>query len=247
MKISERSNNRIRRFHTGRIIEHWIAIIAVCILVITGLSQKFYYLKVSQWFILQMGGIDNVRFLHRYTGSVFILLSIVHIIVAVIGVVFKEWKATMIITKKDFLDAIQNIKYYLGITNTPAQCHRYNYKQKFEYWVILTGAILMGISGLVLWFPIFFTRFLPGEVIPLAKALHSNEALLLFLIISIWHIYNAIFSPDVFPIDTSIFTGYLSRERMLREHPLELAEIEGNDFEKKEKEFRNLYMKEERV
>ncbi|MFI5323980.1 MAG: hypothetical protein ACHQ6U_10705, partial [Thermodesulfobacteriota bacterium] len=54
-----------------------------------------------------------------------------------------------------------------------------------------------------------------------------NEALLAFLVIVIWHIYNAIFSPEVFPLDTSIFTGKISRERMLHEHPLELASIEG--------------------
>jgi hypothetical protein len=77
--------------------------------------------------------------------------------------------------------------------------------------------------------PILFTRFLPGETIPAAKALHSNEALVIFLINAIWHIYNSIFSPEVFPLDTSIFTGYISRDRMLREHPLELAEIEGVD------------------
>ncbi len=89
----------------------------------------------------------------------------------------------------------------------------------------------MASSGLVLWFPMTFTRFLPGEVVPLAKALHSNEALLLFIIIAIWHVYNAIFSPDVFPLDTSIFTGYISEERMQKEHPLELMEIKEKEKE----------------
>ncbi len=65
---------------------------------------------------------------------------------------------------------------------------------------------------------------LPGEIIPAAKVLHTNEALVVFLIIAIWHIYNAIFSPEVFPLDTSIFTGYISKERMLREHSEELEE-----------------------
>jgi hypothetical protein len=66
-----------------------------------------------------------------------------------------------------------------------------------------------------------------GEIIPAAKVLHSNEALVVFLIISVWHIYNAIFSPEVFPLNMSIFTGSLSRERMVHEHVLELESIEG--------------------
>ena len=84
----------------------------------------------------------------------------------------------------------------------------------------------MILSGLVLWFPMKITHLLPGELIPVSKALHTNEAMLIFIVLALWHIYNAIFSPDVFPLDTSMFTGKISRERMVREHPLELARIE---------------------
>jgi formate dehydrogenase subunit gamma len=89
----------------------------------------------------------------------------------------------------------------------------------------------MMLTGAILWFPAVVTKFLPGEIIPAAKVLHTNEALVVFLIIAIWHIYNAIFSPDVFPLDTSIFTGYISKERMLREHSEELDETEVSEGE----------------
>jgi len=85
---------------------------------------------------------------------------------------------------------------------------------------------LMMLTGFILWFPSVVTKYLPGEIIPAAKVLHTNEALVVFLIIAIWHVYNAIFSPEVFPMDTSIFTGYISKARMFREHPDELAEME---------------------
>ncbi|GBE00059.1 formate dehydrogenase, cytochrome b556(fdo) subunit [bacterium BMS3Abin07] len=222
-------DEKIRRFSNYRIIEHWVLLITFIILVLTGLSQKFYYLAVSQWFILRIGGIDSLRYVHHYTALVFLSLVTVHVIVAVSGIVFKKWRPSMVITGKDFTDAADNIKYYIGMKDHPAACDRYNYKQKFEYWVVLMGAIVMIASGLVLWFPVFATQFLPGEIIPVAKVLHSNEALLIFLIIAIWHIYNAIFSPEVFPLDTSIFTGYISRERMISEHPLELERMEGTD------------------
>jgi cytochrome b subunit of formate dehydrogenase len=89
----------------------------------------------------------------------------------------------------------------------------------------------MMATGFILWFPVMVTHFLPAELIPAAKAAHTNEALLAFLVIIIWHIYNAIFSPEVFPLDDAIFTGKISRERMLHEHPLELASIEGVSVE----------------
>jgi len=133
----------------------------------------------------------------------------------------------MIIHLKDFRDAVDNIRYYLGLSEHPARCDRYDYKQKFEYWGVVIGGILMVGTGLALWFPTVVTRLLPGQLIPVAKALHTNEALLAFLVIVTWHIYNAIFSPEVLPLDTVIFTGKISRERMIHEHPLEYERITG--------------------
>ena len=88
----------------------------------------------------------------------------------------------------------------------------------------------MIMTGLTLWFPtkvFHLIPFLPGQIIPAAKALHTNEAMLAFLVIVIWHIYNSVFSPDVFPLDTAIFTGWISKERMIHEHPLEYERLTG--------------------
>lgn len=218
---------RIRRFIPLRIAEHWLAMLTFGILVATGLAQSFFSLDISRWIIQKLGGIDTIRLLHRSTGVVFVIATLSHVVIAAAGVVLRRWQPSMVINKNDFVDAIHNIRYYLSIETSPAMCDRYTYKQKFEYWGILTGSLLMMSTGLILWFPVLVTRFLPGELIPAAKALHSNEALVIVLLIAVWHIYNSIFSPEVFPLDTSIFTGYISRERMIREHPLELARREG--------------------
>lgn len=227
VRIALKSEDRIRRFSTARIAEHWMLIVTVVILVFTGLAQRYYSLDISRWLILALGGIDNTRLIHRFTGIVFSAGITVHVIASVTGVAFRRWEPTMMINRNDFRDLVHNLKYYVGQVSHPAKCDRYNYKQKFEYWGIVTGGLLMVATGFALWFPTLVTRILPGETIPVAKALHANEALLIFLLISVWHIYNAIFSPDVFPLDKSIFTGYISRERMEREHPLELSRLEG--------------------
>jgi len=226
---------KIRRFSSYRIMEHWGIILTTMILFATGLCQRFWHLEVSQWFILKLGGIDNVRLVHRYTGLLFSFELLMNVLVGMMGVIRGKWQPTMFVTKKDYEDAIHNIKYYFGFENQLAKCDRYDYMEKFEYWTILIGGILMFMTGIILWTPTFVTRILPGEIIPAAKALHSNEAMLIFLINAVWHIYNSIFSPEAFPLDTSIFTGYISRERMIREHPLELARMEGVSPEELEK------------
>lgn len=225
--MSAAPKETIRRFGSGRIIEHQLNALVFLILVITGLSQRFHDYALSQWIILHLGGVDTVRLIHRFSGICFTILCAVHIIAASAGVLLKRFQPTMVINLNDFRDAVHNLKYYFGISNHPARCGRYDYKQKFEYWGVVVGGMLMIGTGLILWFPVTAAGFLPGEVIPAAKAAHTNEALLAFLVIVIWHVYNSIFSPEVFPLDTTIFTGSISRERMVHEHPVELAEIEG--------------------
>lgn len=217
----------IKRFGPLRLVEHWLNAGSFVLLVITGLSQKFYTYEVSQWIIGLLGGIDATRLVHRYSGIVLALMTVQHILVASFGILFLKWQPSMVIHLKDFQDAIDNIRYYLGVTEHPARCDRFDYKQKFEYWGVVVGGILMIATGFALWFPIVVTRYLPGQLIPVAKALHTNEALLAFLVIIIWHIYNAIFSPEVLPLDTVIFTGKISKERMIHEHPLEYERMFG--------------------
>jgi len=220
-----------RRFSLYRIVEHWLSASIFLALVVSGLTQRFYGIRVSQWIVMAVGGIDAMRLLHRAAGVLLLAAMAQHVVVAFYGVLSRRWHPLMMIEQEDFSAAVQNLKYYLCMADRPAACDRYTYQQKFEYWGILSGSIIMAVTGVALWFPAFVTRFLPGEVIPAAKALHTNEAMLIVLLVALWHIYNSLFSPEVFPFDTSIITGYISRERMEREHPLELARSEGGTAE----------------
>jgi cytochrome b subunit of formate dehydrogenase len=220
----------IRRFSRARVVEHWCHMAGFFFLTVTGLSQRFYYLDISREFIALAGGIDSIRLIHRGMGVLYALILVAHIAAAVAGVVFRKWQPTMLVLRRDFEDAARNMKYYVGLTDSPALCGRYTYKQKFVYWLTLTGSVIMLLTGLVLWFPVAVADIMPGQVIPAAKVMHSSHALLLFLLIALWHMYDSVFSPDVFPLDKSIFTGYITRERMRLEHPLELEEAEGVDI-----------------
>ncbi len=218
---------RFKRFSTARIVEHWVYMVIFSVLVVTGLSQKYYSSAFSEQVMLHFGGIDTVRSIHRYAGFVFSCAITAHIVIAIVGMVFKKWQPSMVIAKSDIDSAIHNVKYYLGHEQNPAMSGKYDYMQKFEYWGILTGGLIMFMTGVVLWYPLLITRFMSGEIIPAAKVLHSNEALVVILIIALWHTYNAIFSPEVLPLNASIFTGYISRERMMQQHILELARLEN--------------------
>jgi hypothetical protein len=94
------------------------------------------------------------------------------------------------------------------------------------------GAAIVAGTGFVLLYPTEITRWLPGELVPAAQVAHSYEGLMAFLVVIVWHIYNAHLNPDVFPFDTTIFTGRISRERMRHEHPLEYEQLTAEEKER---------------
>ncbi len=216
------------RFSLARRVEHHVNALLFIALVITGLSQRYHEAGWAIWVIQKLGGIDSTRLVHRYAGILFAIVIVQHLAIACYGVIFRGWQPSMVINKNDFVDALTNLKYYFGLVDEPARCDRYDYKQKFEYWGVTLGGILMVATGLILWYPVQLFRllpFLPGQFIPAAKVAHANEAMLALLVIVVWHIYNAVFSPEVFPLDTSIFTGKISLKRLQHEHPLEYEEL----------------------
>jgi formate dehydrogenase subunit gamma len=213
------------RFSPRQRAEHALMLVVFTVLCVTGLPQKFFQADISVAIINALGGIGTVRWLHRAAGVVFVLMTVWHLGFVIAQVVTGRTKLTMAVTRKDFRDAIITLKYYLGMSNEQARFGRFDYKQKFEYWGLIMGGLVVGVTGFILLFPIEVASVLPAQLIPVAKAAHSNEGLLAFLTIVTWHVYSVIFSPEVFPLDKTIFTGRISIERMRHEHPLELEEL----------------------
>lgn len=216
------------RFTLSQRIEHAIQIVSFTTLVLTGIAQKYNTHVAAEWLIHLFGGIEMTRTIHRVMGIVLIVESIVHI--AIIGWAFLKGRREfrMLPNFQDVRDAIQMVLYFVGLRKHRARFDRYDFRQKAEYWSLVWGTVVMVATGLMMWFPVETTAFLPGELIPAARAAHSGEGLLAFLAILIWHMYSAHLAPEVFPFDTTIFTGKISEDRMIHEHPLEYERLMAN-------------------
>ena len=215
----------VQRFSLWARFQHAAAIMLFGVLVLTGMPQKWPYFQVSQWTVDHLGGLVVVRWLHRAAGIGFALLVVAHLTVVIGGVLTRRMRPSMLLSKRDFSDAVDNVKYYLGYKDEPPKFGRFDYRQKFEYWGLIFGGLIMLISGFILMYPISASRVLPAELIPVAKVTHSYEALLALLIVVVWHIAASLLSPESFPMDTTIFTGKISREKLRREHTLEYEEM----------------------
>jgi cytochrome b subunit of formate dehydrogenase len=219
------------RFATGQRIEHIVLMITFTALAVTGLAQKYYTSGWGEWLILSMGGIAMTRLIHRILGVIFTLSALYHIGFLIYYLAIKRGRATMLPNLKDVSDIVDNIRHALGLQKKPAMFGRYDYRQKFEYWGILFGGTIMIVTGLILMYPIQATSFLPGQLVAAAHEAHGNEAMLAVLTIVIWHLYDVMFRPDVFPADTTMFTGKIPKWRMKEEHPLEYARLTGEKIE----------------
>jgi len=214
-------NRYLIRFSVWQRIEHALVILLFTVLAVTGLSQEFFRIPWAAGLIAAMGGIGGVRWVHRGVGIAFSVLVGLHMGTVLYQIISGRARPLLVPTRKDFRDAVIMMRYYLRLSDQKARFDRFDYRQKFEYWGMVIGSLILIATGFMLYFPVLTTRFLPGEVIPAALLMHGREGLLAFLIIITWHLYNAHLSPEAFPFDPSIFTGKVKRERMEEEHPLE--------------------------
>ena len=117
---------------------------------------------------------------------------------------------------QDLRDIIAHLKWFFGRGERP-QFDRWTYWERFDYLAVFWGVAMIGVSGLILWFPVFFSKFLPGWMINIAVVIHSDEALLAAGFIFTFHFFNTHFRIDRFPMDTVIFSGRISKTEMLQE------------------------------
>lgn len=221
--MSEQPRQEYVRFSRTDRIEHFLLMTSFTVLVITGLPQRYVSASWAEFLIGLMGGIETVRIIHRLAAIVLILESIFHIITVSYKLFVRRVSPSMLPTLQDFVDFLDALRYNLGLARRRPQYDRYNFEEKIEYWAVIWGTAVMIITGFMLWNPITTTKFLPGSWIPAAKAAHGGEALLAFLAIIVWHVYNV----HIKTFNRSMFTGKLSREEMLHEHPKELERIES--------------------
>ncbi|HSL21317.1 MAG TPA: cytochrome b/b6 domain-containing protein [Vicinamibacterales bacterium] len=222
----------VQRFSRWQRLQHFCVMVLFTLLCFTGLPQKFYESGWAASVLDFFGGIDRARWIHRACGLSFAGLMVIHFAVEISRLIQGRGSLSLVPNRQDFRDAVVTLRYYLGMSDQQARFDRFDYRQKFEYWGLVLGSVLVVSTGLVLLFPVEVTQWLPGTLVPVAMVAHSNEGLLAFLTILIWHIYNAHLNPDVFPFDTTIFTGRISLERMHHEHPRELERM-GTSAEEK--------------
>ncbi len=229
---SSRSFQRLTLFQR---IQHWIMLATFTLLALTGLPMRFPDVAWLGVIYSAVGGLVVARAIHRAAALLMVGDGVLHLgylswlLVRRRFHVLAAWP--MIPTWKDAQDWWATSLYYFGLRKTLPDYDRFNFREKFDYFAVFWGLPVMMLSGLILWFPVFFGNVLPDIAIPMAYIAHSDEAILAISAIVVWHFYNVHYNPDKFPMSRVWLTGRISEEEIAREHPLEYQRLlaQGGD------------------
>ncbi len=222
-----------RRFNNSQIITHIFIIVSFIMLALTGMMLKFSDMSWAKFLIKFFGGVEGAGTLHRIGAFITFGYFIFHLYSLI-----KQKRAgksgtkefyfgsnSLMFNKKDVQDFVASIKWFFGKGPRP-KYGRWTYWEKFDYMAVFWGVAVIGFSGLMLWFPEFFSRFFPGKFINVAQIIHSDEALLAVGFIFTIHFFNTHLRPESFPMDTVIFTGHVPADEYKEDRKAEIEELE---------------------
>src|ERR1035437_2674703 len=231
---------QVQRFSRLNRLLHILMIISFINLALTGMSLKFSYTSWAVFLSHLFGGFESAGAIHRFSAFIMVSVFAIHIVDLIrqkrkekkswISMVFGQ--DSMMFNKKDLHDLIDSLKWFLGKGERP-QYGRWTYWEKFDYFAVFWGMIVIGSTGLTLWFPEFFTQFIPGWAINVATIIHSDEALLAVGFIFTIHFFNTHLRPEKFPMDIVIFSGRYPLEEFKMDRPEEYRQlVEKGELEK---------------
>ncbi len=229
-----KANNQklYRRFNRFNRTLHVLMLLSFFTLALTGMALKFSYMAWAQVVSWLFGGFQSMGTLHRIAAVLLVGIFLSHL--------WDVWRKkrhtgetwlqmitgphSILFNKRDVKEVVQSIRWFFGIGPRP-RYGRYTYWEKFDYFAVFWGVLVIGSTGLILWFPEFFTYIVPGWFVNVATIIHSDEALLAVGFIFTIHFFNTHFRPDKFPMDPVIFTGRVTLDELKYDKPDEYQEL----------------------
>jgi formate dehydrogenase gamma subunit len=212
------ANLTVMRMSLAQRTQHVILAVSFIALAVTGFALKF----PDSWIAKAMGSSEPFRrWSHRIAGVVLLLAGAYHIIYLLMTREGRQLLKDFLPCKKDIKDVTDSARYLTGLSGDKPKIARFGYAEKMEYWAVIWGTIIMGATGVVIWFKMDVTRFLPRWAVDVAVTIHYYEAILACLAIIVWHFYHVIFDPDVYPLNWACWNGKVSKHWQEEEHPLD--------------------------
>lgn len=210
------------RMNLNQRLQHAAMAISFTVLVVSGFALA-YPGSAFAWLIVDESW---RRIIHRIAGVVMMIVGLYHVAYMIGTREGRKGLRDFWFRIKDARDLIATLKYYTGLSKVRPMVARFSYAEKLEYWAMIWGTIVMAVTGLMLWFTVTVTWFLPRWWVEVALTIHLYEAILATLAVIVWHFYHVIFDPDVYPMSFTWLDGKMTPEQYEHEHGLAFQEWE---------------------
>ena len=220
----------ILRFDRQTRLMHIVIMVTFLGLSATGLPLLFSEASWSRMLAAIFGGFHGAGLVHRFFGAT-LLIAVAYHVANIFWRAFVRgegglfWGPTSMVPQpRDVVQFVQQIRWFFG-AGPPPRFEHFAYWEKFDYWAVLWGSLLMGAAGLILWFPQAASHALPGWMFNVALFVHGAEATLAIGFIFVIHFFNGHLRPGKFPMDLVIFTGSVSDADLRQERAGEFARL----------------------
>ncbi len=217
-KNKDKNAIKIPRFTKNEVIQHMLLLISFITLAITGFALKY----PNSWWskgLLDLGMTETVRqLIHRIAAVVMMVLGVYHIIYLFVTKRGRDVLFNLLPRLDDIRDFYKNVLYYLHLSKNKPEFDKYDYAEKAEYWALIWGTIVMGVTGLFLWFPTLVGNWAPDWLIKVSETIHFYEAILATLAILVWHWFFVIFHPGEYPMSFTWIDGKMTLNHYRHHH-----------------------------
>ncbi len=232
------TGKQFQRFGPWWRLGHLLFAVSLMILTLTGMTLMYAGSAWAPVVVKLLGGPEVTATIHRVNAVIFSGVFVIHLVYIVIRLA-RKWKTfkifgpdSLIPGPQDLFDVIAMFKWFFGMAPRPV-FDRWTYWEKFDYWAPFWGVAIVGFSGLIMWFPNQTAAYLPGWVFNVAVITHGEEAFLAAVFLFTVHFFNNHFRPEKFPLDTVMFTGTMTFEHFVRDHPLHYKRlVESGELQK---------------
>ncbi|MBI9087906.1 MAG: cytochrome b/b6 domain-containing protein [Desulfobacterium sp.] len=226
-------SKRLYRFTPIQRLFHVLLVLSFLIQAASGLGRMYMETPWGQALCLMFGGYGRAGEVHRVIGLFMLVLFAVHLIYLMCCIQWRQFPGclmgpdSMVPAPRDLGHFFQHVGWFFGRCPEPP-LDRWGYWEKFDYWAVFWGMVIMGSSGLMVAYPLFTSRFMPGWGLNVAFWVHRLEALLAMGHVFMIHFFIGHLRPRHFPMDRSIFQGSARLDTVARERPAWLARLKAD-------------------
>jgi cytochrome b subunit of formate dehydrogenase len=219
-RARRKARRTVVRMNRNQRIQHFIMLSTFIILALSG----FALVWPDSWLGIAFVNESVRRWVHRVAAVAMTLLGVYHIGYMVGTPEGRKGLRDFFPLFSDVGDVFRTFRYYLGLSTEKPEFRRFGYAEKLEYWAGMWGTIVMAVTGLVIWFAVTVTTWVPRWWVDVATVIHLFEAILATMSIVVWHLYHVIFDPDVYPMNWVWYDGMMSEELYREEHGKDVGE-----------------------